>query len=232
MRFLGGGPIRSREEIADQQVKEWQEGSAKALHGWFARMRRHPDFKRAADAGEDGHHERNQATTKRLALWAEWESTMLADIQSTRLANEARAWILRQHERGKTDATDPPPKLVLYEGVLNECFKGAFCDANDDAIFRECLHRIIADDAKAMMPLIPAKTPALTAEELSILEVLANESPTPVTEADLVISTGNVANTVRKYLKRLRDRNLIDRPCGRNKGNGITAAGLLLIRQK
>lgn len=78
------------------------------------------------------------------------------------------------------------------------------------------------------------KRPAifLTPEEQSILEVLAEEAPMTVTEQGLADATHNAPNTVRKYLTTLRARKLVDRPRGRNKGNGITAAGLHLIGQK
>ena len=78
----------------------------------------------------------------------------------------------------------------------------------------------------------PVKTQSLTAEEMTILEVLNKEHPMGVTEDDLVMATRNSSNTVRKYLKRLRAKKLIDRPAGRNKGNVITSNGLFLIRQK
>jgi len=231
LQALCPSALFTNEEIAEQQVKEWQEGSVKTLHDGFARMRRHPDFKRAAEAGEDGHHERNQATTKRLAQWAEWEHTTLAEILSPELANETRAWVLRQYERGEIDTTDPPPKLVVYEGALNECFKGVFCDATGDAIFRECLNQVIAKDAKALRPVVPCETPAisLTTEEKTILDLLYREYPMTVLQSDFGVGS---PNTAIKYTKSLIDKNLIHQPNGPKKGYTLNENGLALFPPK
>ena len=70
---------------------------------------------------------------------------MVAKVQSHDIAEEARKWLLRQLERGNVDAADPPPKLAVWQDAISEIAKGVFSDADDDAIFRECLRQAIID---------------------------------------------------------------------------------------
>lgn len=148
LKALGFPVPRSNDEIAEQQVKEWQQEAVKAIRDVFARMRRHLDAKSAVTAGEIGHHELNQATTKRMALWQEQERAMVAKAQSHEIAEETRKWLLRQLERGEVDIADPLPKLAVWRCALGEIAEDTFCDTDDDAAFRECLQQIVKDDAK------------------------------------------------------------------------------------
>lgn len=72
----------------------------------------------------------------------------------------------------------------------------------------------------------------LTPEERTILEVLADENLTTVTQEYLTGPTGLSDRTVRKYLGALRERDLVDQPRGPKKGYAITPAGLTAIRRE
>jgi hypothetical protein len=155
--LMGSKPVLTNDEIAEQQVREWRQEAAKATQDVISRMRRHLDVKSAATAGRVGHHELSQATTERLALWADQEQSMLTEVRGHDLAEEARRWVLRRLERGRADAADPLPKLAVYGVAVQKLAEGVFCDHNDDAIFRECLHQAIVESAKAVPAAKPQK---------------------------------------------------------------------------
>jgi DNA-binding MarR family transcriptional regulator len=79
-----------------------------------------------------------------------------------------------------------------------------------------------------------AKAPAiaLTPEEKTILEALANEGSMTVTQESLAAQTRLSDKTVRKYLSSLRTHGLVHQPRGPKKGFGITPAGLAAIGRK
>jgi hypothetical protein len=70
---------------------------------------------------------------------------------------------------------------------------------------------------------------ALTPEERTILEVLADESPMTVTQEALAGQTCLSDRTVRKYVGELRERGLVDQPRGPKKGFAITLAAMKAI---
>lgn len=153
------GPARcSPDEVAEQQVREWQQEAVKAIRDVFAQFRLHLDGNSAATAGELGHHELNQATTKWLALWADQERGIIADVQSNELANEAKGWILRRLEREKPDATDPPPKLAVYAEVVTETYRDTFGTKEAEAFFGDVLRRRTIENARAIAAVLPPRS--------------------------------------------------------------------------
>ncbi|MBU4273676.1 MAG: hypothetical protein KKA28_17580 [Planctomycetes bacterium] len=117
---LCGRAPRFPDEVAEQQVREWQQEAVKAIRDMFARMRRHLDGRSAATAGETGDPRQAQAIAKRLAKWKDQERQMVEAVQSEKLADEARKWLVRGFERGKVDRNEPTPKLPLRVEVLRE----------------------------------------------------------------------------------------------------------------
>jgi hypothetical protein len=85
----------------------------------------------------------------------------------------------------------------------------------------------ISKDDVAILPQQP--NVALTPEEKTILEKLAREHPMTVVQADLQVGA---LNTVRKYLKTLMAKGLVNQPNGTKKGYGITSKGLSLVNPK
>ena len=75
-------------------------------------------------------------------------------------------------------------------------------------------------------------TVAITPEEKTILEALADESHMTLTQEDLAGQTHLSDKTVRKYLDKLRTCSFVDQPCGPKKGFAITPAGLANIGRK
>jgi hypothetical protein len=214
---LYGSAPRSNDEIAEQQVSEWQQETVTAIRDVFARMRRHLDGQSAAMVGEVGHHELNQATIEWLALWADQERTMVAAVQSYGLANEARRWVLRQLERGGVDAADPLPKLVVWRHALPEIAKGTFCDADDDAIFRECLRQATIENAKAMpSPDTPKEELArlresmeykiLTETERKVFDTIVNDGPLSGKELITKIGTFDQSTLTSQIIPSLRKK--------------------------
>jgi hypothetical protein len=231
---LCGGPIPSKEEIADQQVKEWQERAAKTICDTFARFRLSlgANADGAAMAGQvNGHYELSQASTVLLALWHRQEAEMLADAKSRELANEARSWCLRQLERGQIDKSETPPRLVAYIYAVEKLAEGSFSGLPQD-VLNDIVRQRLIEDAKTMM--LPPATPqqpdvALTPEAKTILECLAEEHPMTVTQESLANKTRLSVPTVHKNLDYLREKNLIHRPLGERKGDTITTTGLAII---
>jgi DNA-binding MarR family transcriptional regulator len=82
-------------------------------------------------------------------------------------------------------------------------------------------------------PAVPAQflTP-LTPEERTILEALADEYPTTVTQEDLTTPTHLSVKTIRKWLTALRERSFVNQPRGPKKGFAITPTGLTAIGRK
>jgi hypothetical protein len=101
----------------------------------------------------------------------------------------------------------------------------------------ECLKEL--DQIDRQLGIIPdghilkrkQSTVSLTPEEQTILEALACENPMTVTQESLATVTGLTDRTVRKHLKYLKTKRLVDQPRGPKKGFSITANGLSLIGQ-
>ncbi|MFH1268866.1 MAG: winged helix-turn-helix domain-containing protein [Planctomycetota bacterium] len=91
----------------------------------------------------------------------------------------------------------------------------------------------VAEEPEAEEPSEPEpRTVAMTPEEKTILETLANEGSMTVTQEALAVQTHLSDKTVRKYVGELRERGLVDQPRGPKKGFAITPAGSAAIGRK
>lgn len=232
---LYGPALRSNEEIAEQQVREWQEEAVKVIRGGFAQMQRHFDFKSAATSSAIGHHELSQAITNRLDRWAEAERAIIAEIRSCEIANEARNWVLRQLEHGEANTIASPSLVAMWQLAASQATAGIFGDADGPADsmfrFRQHLRQAIIEDVRAkaatLKPQEPEiKMPPLTPEERTILESLQQEYPMTVLQSDFSVGA---PNTAIKYTKSLTKQKLICQPNGPKKGYTLTDTGLALF---
>lgn len=126
---------------------------------------------------------------------------------------EARKWVQSSTRppKGATPATwvngDPGGVVVVWKTAWG-------CDAMESAEARG------------------GGVVTLTPEEKTILETLANENGMTVTQEALAGQVRLADRTVRKYLREMRERGLVDQPRGTKKGYAATPAGLAAIGRK
>ena len=77
-----------------------------------------------------------------------------------------------------------------------------------------------------------AALPALTPEDLTILEALGQEHPMTVTLESLADVTNLSGHTVQDHTKYLAGAKLVNRPRGPKKGIGLTEAGLAILASR
>ena len=87
---------------------------------------------------------------------------------------------------------------------------------------------LLTPQAAAPQPDPPKTSVYLTPEDLTILELLARESPMTVTQ-DGFVDVNLSDKTLRDHLDYLRENGLIHRPRGKRKGDAITEAGQELL---